>query len=194
MPNQRMQRTKATDARIVGRMKDMTDVPSVREMTHEDPQIMAEVFRAQGWNKPQDQYEKYYGEQTGSRRTVLVAELKGKFVGYLTIVWESDYSPFRDAGIPEIVDLNVVLAQQRKGIGSVLMDKAELRISEKSKVVGIGVGLSSDYGAAQILYVKRGYLPDGRGLHFHGRQLRFGDKTTVDHSLVMYFTKKLKGS
>ena len=176
----------------IGCMKDMTDEFTVREMTREDPPTIAEAFRAQGWNKPQDQYEKYYREQIEGKRTVLIAELNGKFVGYLTIVWESHYPPFRDAGIPEIVDFNVLVVQQRKGIGTILMDKAELRISEKSKVVGIGVGLNADYGAAQVMYAKRGYVPDGRGVQYDGKQLKFGDKTTVDHSLVMCFTKELK--
>lgn len=84
----------------------MTDGLTVREMTIEEPPIMAKAFRTQGWNKSQDQYEKYYREQIEGKRTVLVAELNGKFVGYLTIVWESHYPPFRDAGIPEIVDFN----------------------------------------------------------------------------------------
>jgi GNAT superfamily N-acetyltransferase len=176
----------------VGCMKNMTDKLTVREMTSEDPPTIAEAFRAQGWNKPQDQYEKYYREQMEGKRTVLVTELNGKFVGYLTIVWESDYPPFRDAGIPEIVDFNVLVVQQRKGIGTILMDKAEVRVLERSKVVGICVGLNADYGTAQVMYAKRGYIPDGRGIQYDGKQLKFGDKTTVDHSLVMCFTKKLK--
>ena len=170
----------------------MTDGLTVREMTIEEPPIMAKAFRAQGWNKSQDQYEKYYREQIEDKRTVLVAELNGKFVGYLTIVWESHYPPFRDAGIPEIVDFNILMAHQRKGIGTVLMDKAEARISEKSNVAGIGVGLNTDYGAAQIMYARRGYIPDGRGIQYDGKQLKFGYKTTVDHNLVLCFTKKLK--
>jgi len=173
-------------------MEEMTDDLTVREMTHEDPPTIAEAFHAQGWNKPQDQYEKYHREHVEGKRTVLVAELDRQFVGYLTIVWESHYLPFQDAGIPEIVDFNVLVAQQRKGIGTILMDEAELRISKKSKIVGIGVGLSADYGAAQVMYAKRGYVPDGRGLQYDGKQLKLGDKTSVDHSLVMCFTKELK--
>jgi len=170
----------------------MNEKLKIREMTNSDPPIIAEAFRAQGWNKTQKQYEKYYREQMEGRRTVLVAELNGEFVGYLTIIWESGYHPFRDAGIPEVVDFNVLAARQRKGVGTALMDKAEGRISEKSRIAGIGVGMDSDFGAAQVMYARRGYIPDGRGIQYDGKQLKFGDRTTVDYSLCMYFTKKLK--
>lgn len=176
---------------------DMMDKPvnkelTIREITHEDPPIIAEAYRAQDWDKPQELHEKYYREQIEGKRTVLFAEWDGTFVGYLTIVWESHYPPFRDAGIPEIVDFSVLIPYQRRGIGTALMDEAERRIGERSSIVGIGVGLSDGYGAAQVMYAKRGYIPDGRGVHYDGRQLKFGDKTTVDHGLVMCFTKDLK--
>lgn len=169
----------------------MIDELTIREIAGKDSPIIAEAFHAQGWNKSQDQFEKYFREQTEGRRTILVAELNGIFVGYLTIVWESHYPPFRDEGIPEIVDFNVLVAQQRKGIGTVLMDRAEARISERSKVAGICVGLDADFGAAQVMYARRGYIPDGRGIQYDGKQLKFGDKTTVDYNLVLCFTKTL---
>ncbi len=118
--------------------------------------------------------------------------MNGEFVDYLTIVWESDYRPFRDEYIPEIVDFNVLMAQQRKGVGTALMDRAEARISERSKTAGICVGLDADFGAAQVMYARRGYIPDGREIQYDGKQLKFGDKTTMDYSLCMCFTKKLK--
>ena len=170
----------------------ITDNLAVREMRRTDPPMIAAAFRAQGWNKPQDQYEGYYRDQRKGKRTVLVAEQEGQFVGYLTIVWRSQYAPFRDAGIPEIVDFNVLLAQRRKGIGTLLMDEAEHRMARRSKIAGIGVGLSADYGPAQIMYVKRGYVPDGRGIQYGGKTLQYGDKTTVDDFLVLNFTKELR--
>lgn len=171
----------------------MTDKVIIREMELDDPPVIAKAFRAQGWtDKSRDQYERYLQEQAEGKRTVLIAEEKGQFSGYLTIVWKSDYLPFRDAKIPEIVDFNVLIVKQRKGIGTILMDKAESRVAERSDIAGIGVGMSPDYGAAQVLYAKRGYIPDGRGIQYNGKQLELGDKTTVDHGLNMYFTKKIK--
>ena len=106
----------------------------------------------------------YLEYQKNSQRDILVAELNNEFVGYLTINWKSDYFPFQQMGIPEIVDFNVLIKYQRLGIGTLIMNEAESRISKVSKIAGIGVGLMKDYGAAQILYIKRSYIPAGNGI------------------------------
>ncbi len=152
---------------------------------------IAEAFAQLGWNKPEAQYIRYFGEQKTGKRIVLVATLNGKFAGYLTVVWQSGYPPFKKSGIPEIVDFNVLPSWRRQGIGSELMRAAEILIGTCSPIAGIGVGMDSDYGAAQILYAKRGYLPDGNGLHYGNRKLKHGDVVTVDDSLCLHFTKYL---
>ena len=152
---------------------------------------IAEAFAQLGWNKPAAQYIRYFEEQKTGKRIVLVATLNGKFAGYLTVVWQSGYPPFKKSGIPEIVDFNVLPSWRRQGIGSELMRAAEILISTCSPVAGIGVGMDSDYGAAQIFYAKRGYLPDGNGLHSGNRKLKHGDVVTVDDSLCLHFTKNL---
>jgi len=43
------------------------------------------------------------------------------------------------------------------------MDVGEQLIATRAVKAGITVGLFDDYGPAQRLYAKRGYLPDGRG-------------------------------
>jgi hypothetical protein len=37
------------------------------------------------------------------------------FAGYACILWRSGYEPFRQAGIPEIADFNVLPAHRRRG-------------------------------------------------------------------------------
>jgi GNAT superfamily N-acetyltransferase len=154
------------------------------------PAIAAAVV-ALGGNKPATQYEGYLAEQRRGEREALVAWQGKAFVGYVTIVWTSKYAPFRDAGIPEIVDFNVLPQVRRQGIGSLLLDEAERRIAGRSQVAGIGVGLDADYGSAQRLYVKRGYVPDGRGIVAHGHRVTWGETVVVDDDLVLYFTKTL---
>lgn len=163
----------------------------IRLLTAKDVQPIAAAFAAIGWNKPASQYERYLAEQERGERMVLVTFLDDAFAGYLTISWQSGYAPFRDAGIPEIVDFNVLPQVRRRGIGSRLMEEAERRISKRSAVVGIGVGMDPDYGAAQRLYVKRGYVPDGRGLSTNGRHVRWGDTVQVNDGLNLHFTKEL---
>lgn len=155
------------------------------------PQI-AEVFKQLGWNKPASQFERYLIEQELEIRDVYVAFMDEQFAGYLTICWTSSYEPFQKEGIPEIVDFNVLPKYRRQGIGTALMDKAESEIAKQSLIAGIGVGMDPDYGAAQRLYVLRGYVPDGRGLHYKDRQVHHGQELTVDDSLALYLTKKLK--
>lgn len=169
----------------------------IRDISAGDPSIIAEAFRLQGWHKPESQYQSYLEEYRAGKRTVLVAEAGSveqplEFAGYLTIVWESGYPPFAVENIPEIVDFNVLIKFRRQGIGSALMDEAEKLISERSPTAGIGVGLPPDYGPAHILYIKRGYIPDGKGLYFDHHHLQFGETCIVNDDLTLMFTKRLK--
>lgn len=168
--------------------------PVIRLLEAGDIPSIASAFAAIGWDKPASQYERYLAEQSRGERVVLVAFQDERFAGYLTVAWQSGYAPFRAAGIPEIVDFNVLPQVRRRGIGSRLMDEAEQRVAERSAVVGIGVGMDPDYGAAQRLYVKRGYVPDGRGLSSNGRHVRWGETVTVDDGLNLHFTKELNRS
>jgi len=136
----------------------------VRPLQARDDGPISKAFAAIGWNKPAPQYRRYFAEQQSGCREAFVASLDDEFVGYATLVWQPDYPPFREAGIPDIQDLNVLPRFQRRGIASHLMDEAERVAACSSSVVGIGVGVTEDYGAAQLLYVLRGYVPDGRGL------------------------------
>jgi ribosomal protein S18 acetylase RimI-like enzyme len=121
-----------------------------------------------------------------------VAEYNGEFAGYVNILWESSYAPFHKAGIPEIADFNVLKNFQRRGIGTLLMDEAERRIAERGySFVGLGVGLYPDYGAAQILYARRGYIPDGQGIYYNTRQIQPGELVRVDDDLTLQFIKVL---
>ncbi len=153
---------------------------------------IADAFARLSWNKPTSQYEAYLQEQEVGERVTIIAHWDSVFVGYLTIVWHSHYAPFAAESIPEIADFNVLPNWRRRGIGTALMDDAERRIAERSKVAGIGVGMTADYGAAQRLYVTRGYVPDGRGLTYEGKTLAHGESTLNDDSLVLYFTKALR--
>jgi len=159
-----------------------------------DAQKIAAAFAAIGWqsHKPAEQFDRYFAEQQRSERAVLVAQLDEAFAGYVTIVWASAYEAFRSAGIPEIADFNVLPALRRRGIGTALMDAAEALAAERSETVGIGVGLYPDYGPAQRLYVLRGYVPDGRGIAWRGRNAEPMDAVVVDDDLTLHLTRKLR--
>lgn len=164
----------------------------IRPLESNDIPEIAEAFKKLGWNKPASQYERYLAQQELGVRDVYVAFVDGQFAGYLTICWESSYRPFLVNSIPEIVDFNVLPRFRRMRIGTQLMDKAESEIAKVSPVAGIGVGMTGDYGAAQKLYILRGYIPDGRGLHWRDHHVHYHEDVTVDDDLALYLTKELK--
>jgi len=151
---------------------------AIRKMVSGDVDAITETFLP--WNKRREQYVRYFEEHGRGVRVTLVAVAGDKVVGYANVLWESDYEPFRREGVPEINDLNVIGEHQNRGIGRALIREAERVVAEAGRpVVGIGVGQTPDYAAAQHLYPKLGYVPDGRGL----RATRYGDAS--------YLTKKL---
>ncbi len=164
----------------------------VRPLAAQDVDGVSADFAAVGRSSWGERVARYLKAQEAGLRDVLVAVADGRFAGYLTVIWQSDYGPFADDGVPEINDFNVVPELRRQGIGSRLMDEAERLIARRSDVVGIGVGLYADYGLAQIMYAQRGYVPDGRGLMRHGRPVAAGTEVTVNDDLAVYMRKQLR--
>src|SRR5258708_33600782 len=132
----------------------------IRKLEDHDISLMVTAFSQIGWNKPASLFQEYLREQQANERFVWVAFNQDEFLGYVTLKVHSEYLPFAKKNIPEIKDLNVLPACRNQGIGSALMKKAEDKASTYNTQVGIGVGLTPDYGNAQRLYVKRGYIPD----------------------------------
>jgi GNAT superfamily N-acetyltransferase len=165
----------------------------IRSLSTADPTTIAQAFAALGWpGKTVDQYRRYLDEQTAGTRAVFVALFAGDFAGYLTVRWTSTYEPFRATGIPEIQDLNVLPRFRRRRIAWTLMDAAEALIATRSDVGGIGVGLYADYAAAHLMYLRRGYLPDGRGVAYRGTPVQPGASVRVDDDLVLMMTRHLR--
>ena len=112
--------------------------------------------------------------------------------GYVTLKWNSRYEPFRVKNIPEIIDLKVFPQFRSQGIGTFLLESAEQEARTRSDSIGLGVGLYSDYGNAQRLYVKRGYIPDGCGATYYYEAIVPGIEVQVDDLLLLWFTKQLR--
>jgi len=179
----------ATATQINKRMSELSKQILIRPLAELDCSIISDAFASQGWNKPREKFEQYRNEQEAGSRAVFIAEFHGEFAGYVSVLYSSDYPPFRDSLIPEIVDLNVLKKYQGCGVGSRLIDAAEHLIAERGSLAGIRVGLTADYGAAQRLYIKRGYVPDGYGISHRRQFLKYGEKVVVDDDLTIAFTK-----
>jgi ribosomal protein S18 acetylase RimI-like enzyme len=165
---------------------------TIRMLNEDDPERISKAFRKQGWEKPIDLYQRYLDKQKNGEQVSLVAEIDGDFAGYVNVVWQPAYPLFREHNTPEVQDFNVLIKHRRRGIGTMLMDKAEDIIRERSEIAGIRVGLFTDYGAAQVLYVKRGYVPDGKGIYQNDVYPQYGQQVLVDDDLVLSLIKKLK--
>jgi GNAT superfamily N-acetyltransferase len=171
---------------------------AIRNLEQSDFDTISNAFTAIGWNKPASQYQRYFEEQIQGERVIFVAEIMdesdpsspGSFAGYITVVWNSPYPPFSERNIPEIKDLNVLPDFRRRGIGASLLDVAEKTIRTRSTIAGIGVGLYPGYGAAQRIYARRGYVPDGRGIYDGDTWVKPGTQVRVDDSLTLQMEKK----
>ncbi|HKF46029.1 MAG TPA: GNAT family N-acetyltransferase [Terracidiphilus sp.] len=170
----------------------MTHGLQIRPLNDADPEVMERAFSAIGWSKPASQFRRYLGEQSAGTRSCWVAILNQTFAGYVTVNWKPPYPAFAEYGIPEIQDLNVLSSFRRKGIASALLDFAETEVAPRSELVGIAVGLHPGYNAAQKLYGKRGYIPDGRGITYKLRSVQEGEQVTLDDSLLLHLTKRIR--
>ena len=77
-------------------------------------------------------------------------------------------------------------------VATLLMDAAEQLVRDRGiATLGITVGLFDEYGPAQRLYGRRGYIPDGRGACRGQRPLSKGMQVTIDDDLIIWLTKDL---
>jgi GNAT superfamily N-acetyltransferase len=169
----------------------MTESVEIRNLNDRDPETISAAFKGIGAGKPAAQYRRYLAEQLAGSRVCFVATFDKQFAGYVTVNWKPTYGPFVEQGIPEIQDLNVLPEFRRKGLANRLLIRAEEEILRRSSVAGIGVGLHPGYNQAQRLYVKCGYIPDGRGVTYRDGYVGEGTVVVLDDDLVLHLTKRL---
>ena len=135
---------------------------------------------------------RYLAEHTEPDGASLIATGDSGVVGYVAIVWESNYAGFRSRGIPLLHQIAVAGPFRRRGVATLLMDAAEQLARDRGiATLGITVGLFDDYGPAQRLYARRGYIPDGRGACQGQRTLHRGTRVRMDDDLIIWLTKDL---
>lgn len=140
----------------------------------------------------QEKWERYYAEQQTSIRAVYIAKIDDEFVGYGSLLNDSEYLEFKNLGIPEINDVWISEGYRGNGFGKKLIRHLEaIALQGNHKQVGIGVGLYKDYGAAQKLYVQMGYMPDGKGVTYKCRPVIPGDSYPIDDDLIIWLKKDL---
>ncbi len=163
----------------------------IRSMEIDDARIIYETYLSYGWHPSLEIYENYYKEQEENKRKVFVAVYEGEVCGLCTLVMNPTEGPWVDMGYPEIVDLSVFHHVHNKGIGNKLLDVIEQEAAKVSDTVFLAVGVHSGYGAAQRIYVKRGYVPDGNGVWYQGKPLEQYAPCCNDDDLSLFMSKKL---
>ena len=71
------------------------------------------------------------------------------------------------------------------------MDAAEAIAGKTNHRVYLDVCLNSDYGAAHILYAKRGYIPDGKGVYYEETVCPVDAVCKNDDELTLCLIKEL---
>ncbi|WP_019424198.1 GNAT family N-acetyltransferase [Paenibacillus sp. OSY-SE] len=160
---------------------------------HEEAQIqqLQDAFAGRGISRPEGYFEKCFRENQNETRYSFIGYVDGQVAGCAHLKIQSDYPPFQEREIPEINDLNVFPDYQRRGIASKLFDEFESVAASRTGRIGVGVGLFQDYGKAQIMYCKRGYVLDGNGVHYDNVRVEPGEMVRVDDDLVLYLVKEL---
>ena len=164
---------------------------SIRKMQEYDIKNLSQGFISQGWPGREEILARYFLEQKSKEREVLVAEIDGVVAGYITILPSAKHGPFAEV-YPELSDFNVFEPFRNQGIGNQLLEEAEKRVKFVSSKITLGVGLHLDYGPAQRLYIRRGYIPDGTGVWYRNKPLEMGASCQNDNDLVLYLSKDLQ--
>ena len=164
----------------------------IRSMLKEDEKVIFDTQSSYGWHPSMETYEKYFSEQESKERIVFVAENEGEVAGYCTLILKPSEGPWGGMGYPEINDLLVFFKYHKKGIGTKLLDVIEKEAAGFTDMIFLAVGVHSGYGAAQRLYVNRGYNFDGSGVWYQGKQLGQYEPCVNDDDLLLFMSKKLR--
>ena len=139
-----------------------------------------------------DYFEIGLERQALGKGYTLILRYEDQPAGYCLLNWEPKYGFYRKLGIPEIQDLNILPNFRRKGLATTLITHCEkLALDKGVTQMGISFGLDASYGAAQRLYVKLGYVPDGNGVTYDRAAVNAGDFRPVDDDLCLMMVKDL---
>jgi GNAT superfamily N-acetyltransferase len=134
----------------------------------------------------------YFQRAFAEGRDVFIARDDTAAVGCVMLVWQAAYPLFRRFNIPEIQDLCVIPAARGRGIGDALVARCEdVARARGCTDIGLGVGLYTRYGAAQRLYVRRGFMPDGAGIAYDEQTVPPHTQQRVDDFLTLKMLKRL---
>jgi ribosomal protein S18 acetylase RimI-like enzyme len=164
----------------------------IRNAQRNDLALILDITGKMGSRHDAAHYEQSLDLQEAGERAVLLAFCGEKVAGFVMLSWAPKYAYYRAEGIPEIQDLNVLPGFRQRGYGRAMISYCEDLVRVRGyRQIGIGVGLTPSYGAAQRLYVKMGYVPDGFGVTYDRQIVRAGEFRPIDDEMSLMMVKKL---
>ena len=139
------------------------------------------------------QKDEGYFEALFEKDCVILMAFKNKIaVAFGILNFEPKYALYKKLEIPEIQDLNVMPDAREQGVATALVAAFEnLACDQGLESIGISVGLTKDYGPAQRLYCKLGYIPDGGGVTYDREGVTVGQVYPADDDLCLMMVKDL---
>lgn len=159
----------------------------IRQATEEDISALYNLYEKIG-KKDDGYFEACFEREC----LILIASKEEQEIGFVILNFDPKYSLYKTLEIPEIQDLNVLPDERQQGAATALVNACEsIAEDQGAEQVGISVGLTKDYGPAQRLYVKLGYMPDGNGITYDREGVTFGQNYVADDDLCLMMVKDL---
>lgn len=163
---------------------------SVRTMTYSDIPVIC-----QSYDNPDENDITYIKRQLANQEKqeciALLALYNENAAGYVLLYYKCRWGGLANCGIPSVVDLIVFKKYRQKKIATVLMDVAEDIAKKHGNKVYLDVCLNAEYGPAQRLYAKRGYIPDGKGVYYEGKVCKTDADCKNNDELSLCLVKNL---
>ncbi len=159
----------------------------IRQATEADIPALYDLYEKIG-QKDEGYFESCFEKDC----LLLIATVEKQNAGFGILNFDPKYSLYQKLEIPEIQDLNVLPDHRQQGIATAMVEAFEnIARDQGAEYVGISVGLTKDYGPAQRLYFKLGYMPDGNGVTYDRDAVTHGMRYAVDDDLCLMLLKEL---
>ena len=150
--------------------------------------VFYKAMEIQRWNKQDTIFEGYLDDIYKILDHCDVYFVEGK--GFAVLNHSPKYAPYKRLNISEIQDVFVLPDYRGKGIATALIMNCEDQVT--GDMVGISVPVSPNFGTAQRLYYKLGYVPDGNGVTYDREPCIHNSSVKLDDDLCLMMVKDLK--
>lgn len=163
---------------------------SVRRMTYADIPAICEAYDHKSDNDAA-YLNRQLANQDKQECSALLALYHENVAGYVLLYYRCRWGGLANCNLPSVVDLIVFKDYRQKKIATVLMDVAENIAKKHCDKVYLDVCLNAEYGPAQRLYTKRGYIPDGKGIYYEGKVCETDADCKNNDELALCLVKNL---